>query len=125
MFNKASKINSENCFRYAVCVNLSLSNKGEYAMKFQVVSVTPKAGIAKSNKPYSMLVVDGILTDTDGVMSTCESVFFVEAGRPAPVLVPGQTYEPVVKVGVSRDKKLTAYIETMVPIRAVSAPKAA
>lgn len=95
-------------------------------MKFQCIAVTPKAGIAKgSNKPYSMLIVDGIFTDENGVMSTAEIAFFVEPSRPAPSVVPGQSYEPVVKVGVNRDKKLTAYIETLVPIRAAAVPKAA
>lgn len=94
--------------------------------KLQVVSVTPKAGIAKgTQKPYSMLIVDGIFTNDEGAMSTCEIAFFADSGRSAPQLIAGQIYEPVIKVGVSRDKKLTAYIESLVPIRSQSVPKAA
>lgn len=85
-------------------------------MKLQVISVTPKAGVAKgTNKPYSMLIVDGIFTDADGQMKTCEFAIFIEAGRPAPTIVPGKDYVPVMKTIVTRDKKLTAIIDTFVP----------
>lgn len=95
-------------------------------MKFQVIAVQPKAGIARgSQKPYSMLIVDGIFTDAEGVMSTAEVAFFMDTGKPAPVIVPGKVYEPIIKVAVSRDKKLTAYIESFQPVRADVLPKAA
>lgn len=95
-------------------------------MRFQCVSVTPKAGISKAtNKPYSMLVVDGILTDEQGVMKTCEVTFFSDNSRQAPTLVPGQHYVPVIQVGVSRDKKLTAFIETLIPEKKAEVRQAA
>lgn len=85
-------------------------------MKLQVISVTPKAGIAKgTQKPYSMLIVDGIFTDDDGQMKTCEFAIFVEPGRPSPTIIVGKEYVPVVKTIVNRDKKLTAIIDTFLP----------
>lgn len=85
-------------------------------MKVHVISVTQKAGIAKgTNKPYSMLIVDGIYTDDDGQMKTCEYAIFAESGRPAPTIISGRDYTPVVKVVVTRDKKLTAVIDTFIP----------
>lgn len=85
-------------------------------MKLHVISVTPKSGIAKgSNKPYAMLIVDGIYTDDDGQMKTCEFAIFMEADRPAPSIVVGKDYVPVMKTIVTRDKKLTAIIDRFDP----------
>jgi hypothetical protein len=104
------------------CAEIPIINLKGDEMKFQVVSVTPKAGISKgTQKPYSMLVVDGVFTGADGVISTAELVFFAENGRPAPVVQPGMSYEPIIKVIVNRDKKLVAVVDSLRPIAVVKA----
>lgn len=85
-------------------------------MKLHVINVTHKTGIAKgSQRPYAMMIIDGIFTDDDGQMKTCELPIFVESDRPAPSIVVGKDYTPVMKTIVTRDKKLTAIIDTFVP----------
>lgn len=86
-------------------------------LKFQAVSVKPRSGIAKaSQKPYNMLVVKGIFTDTDGAVDTAELVFMEGQNRPLPVCVPGQTYEPIIRCYVNYDGKLTAQVDTLKPM---------
>jgi hypothetical protein len=76
-------------------------------MKFQVVNLKPMSGNAKSSgKPYNMLIVSGIFTNSDGTMEVGEVIFMEGANRPLPALVPGKAYAPVLGAR-SRDGKLS------------------
>jgi hypothetical protein len=93
--------------------------------KFQVVSIKPMAGIGKqSNKPYSMLVVTGILTNDDGSVELGEVVFMEGNGRPLPVIVAGQTYQPVIS-GRARQGRINFEITELKPVVAARVQAAA
>jgi hypothetical protein len=85
--------------------------------KFQVVSLKPMSGIAKtSGKPYVMLIVTGLFTNDDGTMEVGEVIFMEGVGRPLPTgLMPGQTYTPVIEAR-SRQGRLTFEIGELKPI---------
>lgn len=94
-------------------------------MNFNVIAISNKAGMSKANRPYAMTIVQGVFTNDDGEMNVCEFTFFAENGRQTPNLVVGQTYVPVIKVGVSRDKKLAAYVDDLVLEKTAEIRKAA
>lgn len=96
--------------------------------QFQVVSLKPMAGTAKgSGRPYSMLIVTGILTNDDGTVEVGEIVFMESLSRGVKLpmhLQPGAKYTPVVS-GSARQGKLQFEITELVPVEARSVPKAA
>jgi hypothetical protein len=65
--------------------------------RIQVAGLTPYAGIGKeSGKPFNMLRVKVVATDSDGNIEVGELAFFERNGHPLPRLVVGQSYEPVI-----------------------------
>lgn len=93
---------------------------------FQVVRLEPRAGIARvSQRPYNMLIVKGIFTNDEGVVDTAELVFMENQNRKLPVLTCGLTYEPVIAMYVKSDGKLTASVESLLPIKVAPVARAA
>lgn len=67
-------------------------------MKFQVVSTKLLSGNAKaSGRPYRMLALSGIYTDSHGEMTVGECVFMERDNAPLPTYVKaGDVYRPVI-----------------------------
>lgn len=94
--------------------------------KFQVVNLKPMEGVSKgSGRPYKMLIVSGIFTNTDGTMELGEVVFMEGTNRPLPThLVPGSSYVPTVNAR-TREGKLQFEIAELKSLTGVSVSKAA
>jgi hypothetical protein len=94
-------------------------------LSFQVVNIKALSGISKTQRPYSMLAVSGIVTSEDGVMEVGEVVFMEGQNRPLPThLRAGQKYEAVVRP-YTRDGKISFEIGELRPIVAAQVQKAA
>jgi hypothetical protein len=91
--------------------------------KFQVVSTKPMSGISKaSQRPYSMLIVSGILSNDDGTIELGEVVFMERTGHPMPThLVPGKSYTPVIS-GSARQGKLQFEITELNELAVAATP---
>lgn len=91
--------------------------------KFQIVSTKPMSGISKaSQRPYSMLIVSGILTNDDGTVELGEVVFMERTGHPMPThLVAGKSYTPLI-TGSARQGKLQFEITELREIAAAATP---
>jgi hypothetical protein len=90
--------------------------------KFQAVNVKPLAGISKgSGRPYNMVAVSGIFTDDQGEMHVGEIVFMEGNNRPLPVIVPGQSYTPIMGAR-ARDGKLQFEITELKPVKVDARP---
>lgn len=88
--------------------------------RIQVVNVTPRAGTSKAGKPFSMLIVDGVFTADDGKRATCEHVIFADEHGALPSVVVGAVYEPITTTYVNRDKKLSAGVFELKPVKAAA-----
>lgn len=87
--------------------------------KLQVLQVTPKSGISKSNKPYAFQICKAVVTLDDGSVDVGEIVLF---DIPTPIL-PG-VYSPVFAVKRSQDGKLEGAIVGLAPFVATTAKAA-
>jgi len=81
--------------------------------RFQVLKVKPMSGTSKTGNPYSMLIVSGVHTDSEGVIEVGEIIFMKSADRPLPAnIVVGATYEPILGA-YARDGKLSFQISSL------------
>jgi len=86
---------------------------------FQVLAVRPFAGVGKSGRPYSFVIVEGQVA-LEGQQRICE----VSVDK-ADGIEPGRAYEVSFRPSIGQDKRLAMRVDKFTPAVAKPAARAA